>query len=126
MSVIFTDKSEAAMREILLAAARIVGETALETEADIKTAMAEPKSGRVDKRKGRTHQASAPGEAPAIDTGLLVNSINTETEELIAEIGTNVEYAPVLEIHLERPAWAQAGEKAKNTFQRNAEKHRNR
>lgn len=46
-----------------------------ELEADIKFAMAEPKHGREYKRKGRVHQASAPGEAPAIDTSLLINSM---------------------------------------------------
>lgn len=33
-----------------------------------------PKSGRVYRRRGVTHQASAPGEAPAIDTGRLAQS----------------------------------------------------
>ena len=38
------------------------------------------KSGRVYRRRTVTHTASAPGEAPASDTGRLVNSINTELE----------------------------------------------
>ena len=33
------------------------------------------KTGRVYKRRSVTHQASAPGEAPATDTGRLVNSV---------------------------------------------------
>lgn len=40
--------------------------------------MDEPKTGRVYKRRGVEHQASAPGEAPASDTGTLVNSRRTE------------------------------------------------
>jgi HK97 gp10 family phage protein len=36
------------------------------------------KSGRIYTRRTVAHQASAPGEAPASDTGRLVNSINTE------------------------------------------------
>ena len=34
-----------------------------------------PKTGRIYRRGNITHQASAPGEPPATDTGVLVNSI---------------------------------------------------
>jgi hypothetical protein len=37
-----------------------------------------PKSGRIYRRRGVDHQASAPGEAPASDTGTLVNARRTE------------------------------------------------
>jgi len=48
------------------------------------------------------HQASAPGETPAVDTGILVNSINTwdisaSDTEAWAGCGTGVEYAEPLE-----------------------------
>lgn len=33
-----------------------------------------PKTGRIYRRRGVEHQASAPGEAPASDTGTLVNA----------------------------------------------------
>lgn len=54
---------------------------------------------------GRTygeHRASAPGETPAVDTGILVNSINTELvsssdTHATAQVGTGVEYAEALE-----------------------------
>ena len=36
------------------------------------------KSGRIYKRKGKTHQASAPGQAPASETGDLAGSFKTE------------------------------------------------
>ena len=36
------------------------------------------KSGRIYRRRGAEHQASAPGEAPASDTGRLVQSGHTE------------------------------------------------
>jgi len=39
-----------------------------------------PKSGKVYTRRGRRHQASAPGEAPATDTGNLVRNIVMDTE----------------------------------------------
>jgi hypothetical protein len=60
-----------------------------------KLAMAEPKSGRVYGR----HQASAPGEAPAIDTGLLINSLQEayENDGMTGYAFTNTAYAPDLE-----------------------------
>jgi len=92
--------------------------TAYSVEADIKTAMAEPKTGELYKRGKRMHQASAPGEAPAIDTGLLVNSIATAQEgPLRYSVAAAAEYA----IHLEygthkmaaRPFMRPAMERAK-------------
>lgn len=58
----------------------------------------------------RTHQASAPGEAPATDTGRLANSVVTEdTGPLTIEVGTDVEYGPYLEFGTRtiapRPNW---------------------
>ena len=81
------------------------------------------KSGRVYNIKGppkRTHRASAPGEAPANDTGRLAESIQSSIEGKTAEVFTNMEYAPWLEfgtqkmeprpflfpaVEKERPAW---------------------
>lgn len=61
-----------------------------------------PKSGRVYVRGGVTHQASAPGQAPATDTGLLSASIDTEFEQtkkkFSAVIGTALEYGLFLEL----------------------------
>jgi HK97 gp10 family phage protein len=68
--------------------------------SEVKLSMAEPKSGRVYQvsRTGKEHVASAPGEAPAIDTGALVNSIDTsEDGEFTRVVHTNQEYADVLE-----------------------------
>lgn len=68
----------------------------------------------------RTHRASAPGEAPATDTGRLANSIEADIEGKNATVFTNVNYAPWLEfgtrtiaprpfmfpaLEKERPAW---------------------
>jgi len=92
--------------------------TAYSVEADIKTAMAEPKTGELYKRGKRMHQASAPGEAPAIDTGMLVNSISvTKEAPLRYAVTAAAEYA----IHLEygthkmaaRPFMRPAMERAK-------------
>lgn len=60
----------------------------------------------------RTHQASAPGEAPATDTGRLANSVVTSSdiqEPLTVEVSTDVEYGPYLEFGTRtiapRPNW---------------------
>ena len=44
-------------------------------EKELRRLMEEPKSGVIDTRKGSSHQASAPGEAPAIDTGAMSKGI---------------------------------------------------
>jgi len=50
-------------------------------------------------KKSRTHQASAPGEAPATDEGLLVSSIQTRsTGRLSAEVNVGAEYGETLEL----------------------------
>lgn len=66
-----------------------------------------PKTGQVYKRKGVEHRASAPGEAPASDTGRLLNSIHLdggrvkqEGTALVAEVkagDAGVKYAAHLE-----------------------------
>ena len=83
---------------------KAVMKLALELEAEIKCQMAEGKSGRIYERGGSTHQASAPGEAPAIDTGAYVNSIQTTETKDGAEVGTNMEYGPFLEFGTSRIA----------------------
>ena len=61
------------------------------------------KTGQMYKRgKSRTHQASAPGEAPASDTGALANSIETRISKSSpdyaeSETGPTVEYGGMLE-----------------------------
>jgi phage gpG-like protein len=83
---------------------KAVMKLALEMEADIKSRMAEGKSGAIYRRGSGTHQASAPGEAPAIDTGAYVNSIQTKKTDDGAEVGTNMEYGPFLELGTSRIA----------------------
>ena len=77
---------------------------ALETIArEINTAavvsMGEEKHGRMYDVGGvAEHQASAPGEAPAIDTGYLANSMTAELlNSETAIVYTNAEYAEELE-----------------------------
>lgn len=47
----------------------------------VKEVQRPPKTGRVYKRGSLTHQASAPGEAPATDTGSLASSIKADTKQ---------------------------------------------
>jgi phage gpG-like protein len=100
----------------------LVMSTAFQIEANAKVSMSGPKSGRVYKRRGREHQASAPGEAPAIDTGALVNSIQVEASgDLSAVVGTNMEYAAILEFGgvrmAPRPWLGPAFESVRDRFQ---------
>lgn len=59
-----------------------------------------PKTGRIYRTRGVTHQASAPGEAPANETGRLVNSrrIDLFEGELRGRLTFSTEYALPLEV----------------------------
>lgn len=103
--------------------AQIVQETAQGVEADAKLRMAQPKSGLFYRKSksGKMHQASASGEAPAIDTGALVNSIANRMQSLTtAIVYTNQEYAPMLEFGTrkmgKRPFFRPAAEKMRARF----------
>lgn len=58
-----------------------------------------PKTGRVYKRRSVMHRASAPGEAPATDTGALVRSVMMDVVEasLEAIVSVGTLYARMLE-----------------------------
>jgi hypothetical protein len=104
-------------------AARLATKTALRIEADIKGGMAQPKSGRTYHRKnGRTQQASAPGESPAIDDATLVNSVFVaDIDDLTKAVGAAAEQAAVMELggaHTEpRPFLGPAFERAAPQFE---------
>ena len=59
-----------------------------------------PKTGRSYVRGTVTHRASAPGEAPATDTGILAGSIgwNVDASTLTAEVFAGAAYAVHLEL----------------------------
>lgn len=79
-------------------AGAVVGKTAAQILADSKDSMTGAKHGRVYRMGNVTHQASAPGEAPAIDTGNLSGSGYVKRlDTLNREVGFSAEYAPVLE-----------------------------
>lgn len=58
-------------------------------------------SGETYKRGNIEHQASAPGEYPATDTGMLVSSIHIEVgkegKDVVAQVGSPLDYATYLE-----------------------------
>jgi HK97 gp10 family phage protein len=58
-----------------------------------------PKSGRIYHRGGVAHQASAPGEPPASDTGQLVASVTTSVDEtsLTGNVNFGSDHALALE-----------------------------
>lgn len=94
-----------------------ISEEMAEIEADVKLAMAEEKHGRWY----GDHQASAPGESPAVDSSDLTESIKHQllsTTEGV--VGTNVEYAPALEYGTSRmaarPFFTPAAERAQKRF----------
>ena len=66
-----------------------------------------PKSGRTYQRGNITHQASAPGQYPATDTGRLASSVMIDLPTpggLTGRVGTNVQYGPMLEFGTSRMA----------------------
>jgi HK97 gp10 family phage protein len=96
---------------------QLVEVTAQHIVTHMKTSMAEEKHGEMY----GTHQASAPGEAPAIDTGHLVNSIQIErTGQAQRTITVGVDYGLALEMGTRnmaaRPSMRPALEKEAPTF----------
>ena len=85
--------------------------TALEINTAVKKRIQRgPKTGRVYVRGNVTHQASAPGESPATDTGTLASSVYFEQKsKLSSTIGSRLAYAYYLEYGTARikprPAW---------------------
>lgn len=93
-------------------AQKALGEIVAAAERKIKEAMAEPKSGRRYRigsaRRRRFHIASAPGEPPAVRSNVLRTRIRSATRRTIfgveGLVGTNVVYAPFLELGTARMA----------------------
>jgi hypothetical protein len=96
----------------------IVNAAAIEAVSDVKRAIqGPPKTGREYARgRDKIHRASAPGQAPATDTGTLVSSIyNEDRGEYSKAIGSRLDYAYYLEFGTfriaPRPAWIPAVER---------------
>lgn len=101
--------------------------TAIELRANIVKSIARgPKTGQVYRRGNVTHQASAPGQAPATDTGRLVNNIYFERlGATTAAVGSTLVYAEHLEYGTRkmaaRPFFRPAVEKMRKQFQKRLE-----
>lgn len=98
MTVNWDDKSIVSRLNKSIMTAIVRGTESVRNEA-IRLVQQPPKTGRIYKRRGVQHQASAPGEAPASDTGRLVNSITTsyDAENLSGKVNASTEYAVYLE-----------------------------
>ena len=105
----------------------IANATAIELRGNIvKKIQRGPKTGRIYQRGNVVHQASKKGEAPATDTGRLVNSIYFDRARgflgaAVATVGSKIAYA----LHLEygtrnmpggRPVWRKEARKANKKF----------
>lgn len=109
------DQAIAALRKVGRDAEQEIGR-AVQAQALIMTSnvkrriQREPKTGETYQRGNISHRASAPGEAPATDTGTLVSSIYyTQEGPYSATIGSRIEYAYHLEFGTfkmqPRPTW---------------------
>jgi phage gpG-like protein len=102
MSIEGVPESRALIREFGATAERklqsLVQRTAIRVQADaVRSIQRGPKSGRVYKRGNVAHRASAPGQAPATDTGALASSVARVDGKLTAAVGTGLEYGKHLE-----------------------------
>lgn len=74
-----------------------LSQVASEGEAAFRAGLEGGHSGRIYRRRGgRVHQASAPGEYPANDSGGLIASLRSESSNREAKIGTNQYYSHYL------------------------------
>lgn len=140
MEVSFTidglDRIDRASKEVQASVAKEMQKalyaSALQIEKEAKLSITQGgKTGHIYKRGNVTHQASAAGEAPASDTGRLVNSIQSYLKAsalesfVIAGRGL-VKYAKMLEFGTSkiaaRPFMFPASQKSKNWIQNRLQK----
>ncbi len=127
------DQLAAALRAYGAKAEKHVGDavnaTGLELRGDIvKAYQRGPASGMTYEKYNprRTHTASAPGQAPATDTGRLASSVDFKRDgPMIATVGSTVAYAAMLEFGTSRiaprPAWVPATEAMRPKFRQRLE-----
>ena len=127
------DQLAAALRAYGAAAEKHVGDavnaTGLELRGDIvKAYQRGPASGVTYEKYNprRTHTASAPGQAPATDTGRLASSVDFKRDgPMSATVGSQVAYAAMLEFGTSRiaprPAWVPATEAMRPKFRQRLE-----
>ncbi len=84
-------QARATRRRMLQAGIRVI-------ERETKNLLTGSRTGHTYTFRGVTHQASAPGEPPAVDTGNLKNSLRVlEVTDERASFGTSADYAAYLE-----------------------------
>ena len=127
------DQLAAALRAYGAAAEKHVADavnaTGLELRGEIvKAYQRGPASGMTYEKYNprRTHQASAPGEAPATDTGLGASRIEFKREgKMSASVGSLLAYLAMLEFGTSRiaprPAWVPATEAMRPKFRQRLE-----
>jgi HK97 gp10 family phage protein len=90
------------------AIASVINQTITETRNEaVQGIQSGPASGRVYRRGGITHQASAPGQYPMSDTGRLAASVAMQPatpSNLRGQVGTNLVYGRYLEFGTSRMA----------------------
>lgn len=117
------NKTPELMQKLEGAVSRFVRKGAAYIEGEAKSSMAETKSGEEYERKGgKVHVASAPGESPANDSSNYTGTIQPIFESTLeAKIGTPVEYANYLEEGTEnmeeRPLWEKTVEEVLPTLE---------
>ena len=101
------------MKEVLLGGGQLIRGEA------VRSIQQGSKSGKTYKRYNptRTHKASAPGEAPASDTGFLVSNIRVKEQKDVVVVSSEASYSKFLEFGtskmLARPFLFPAFEKSK-------------
>ena len=101
------------MKEVLLGGGQLIRGEA------VRSIQQGSKSGKTYKKYNptRTHKASAPGEAPASDTGFLVSNIRVKEEKDVVQVRSEASYSKFLEFGtskmLARPFLFPAFEKSK-------------
>lgn len=98
MTVTFSDAAIRGAIRRAVAQGVVAAAEAVRSEA-VSLILDSAKTGRVYHRRSVDHQASAPGEPPASDTGRLVSSIRTNYRNggLVATISASTAYAAYLE-----------------------------
>lgn len=122
MTTRFENNFTQALRQVEKLAAAVVLSTATEIRQEIVDLSRDRKSGRIYEREaGRTHRASALGEAFAEDAGALNASLEiVQPDEFTAVLGTPQEHGPLLEDpdKLNRPSFVPAAERTARRFGR--------
>lgn len=124
MAVTLTSTVPAFIAQVEARAERAVDDTLTDFGRALLAEFSEPKSGRVYKRPGRDHQASAPGQPPAIDYANLAASFEFKKESayrvLVSIGGARAPYAAYLEFgtaHMSpRPFWSEAIEMVRAAY----------